>query len=207
MDSEGFVELWFIASLKRTQVNSLGGNRTENLNLDVLRSVCQESDMLEYVRYRDIEKVRCREGWKKWVLPLEQRDKSVRDIDSRNLPKVMNQPAENESLEDEHQDLASARLSGWLSTIEGGEEEEEEEEEEEKAVAHDTLVTLEKDEEVLDLVMEYYSKKLLPKGKQVKIPGDFKIWNYDEEDIAGIQLFEWLRLYRTENVARWLHKH
>ena len=71
MDSEGFIHLIFIATLR--------GIKALMFDLDVLRAVCKESDLVEYRKSAGgDEKVRRKEGWEKWVLPEKMREPSAR---------------------------------------------------------------------------------------------------------------------------------
>lgn len=77
MDSQGFVPLNFIASLKRVKL----------FNIDVLRSACTESDIIELRRDLDgVDRIRRKEDWEKWTLPMQERDLSARSDDPRQLP-------------------------------------------------------------------------------------------------------------------------
>ena len=79
MDAEGYIPLAFIAGLKRTHVSESAGNdfkyRMEILDMDILRSVCKDSSLLEYVDDGSLEKVRCKDDWEKWILPQEKQEK------------------------------------------------------------------------------------------------------------------------------------
>ncbi|OJJ49626.1 hypothetical protein ASPZODRAFT_986463 [Penicilliopsis zonata CBS 506.65] len=72
MDSQGFVLLSFIASFKR--VKSL----TEDFEL--LRHVCRQLRTVEYLAGEDgADRLRPRERWEQWVLPVDQRDPSAQN--------------------------------------------------------------------------------------------------------------------------------
>ena len=72
MDSQGFVFLAFIADFKRIQALTK--------DLDMLRFACQESEVIDIIKGEDnIDRIRRKEGWEKWVLALEERDESVRN--------------------------------------------------------------------------------------------------------------------------------
>jgi la-related protein 1 len=72
MDSQGFVFLNFIAGFKRIQ--------SLTQELETLRSACQESEIIDFVRGDDgFDRLRRKEGWEKWVLAIEERDESVRN--------------------------------------------------------------------------------------------------------------------------------
>jgi la-related protein 1 len=72
MDSQGFVRLPLIASFKRVEALTK--------NIDVLRSVCIESDAIEFRRDSDGgDHIRAKKGWEKMVLEMEERDPSARN--------------------------------------------------------------------------------------------------------------------------------
>ncbi|GKZ88424.1 hypothetical protein AnigIFM59636_008283 [Aspergillus niger] len=72
MDSQGYVGLAFIASFKR--VKSL----TEDFEL--LRHVARQLRSVEYVQAEDgLDRLRPREKWEQWVLPMDQRDPSAQN--------------------------------------------------------------------------------------------------------------------------------
>lgn len=72
MDSQGFVPLHFIAAFKRV--------RELSADIGMLRAVCEMSlDVDLVVGEDDIERVRRREGWESFVLPLEDRDDLARN--------------------------------------------------------------------------------------------------------------------------------
>jgi la-related protein 1 len=72
MDSQGFVFLNFIASFKRIQALTQ--------DFELLYYACLESDIIEQIRGDDgIDRMRRKDGWEKWVLPIEERDESARN--------------------------------------------------------------------------------------------------------------------------------
>ncbi|CAJ2513450.1 Uu.00g015690.m01.CDS01 [Anthostomella pinea] len=72
MDSQGFVLLRIIAGFKR--MRELGGN------YDLIRAACQDSPVVDIVIGLDnVERVRRRDGWDKWVNPIEERDVSAQN--------------------------------------------------------------------------------------------------------------------------------
>lgn len=72
MDSQGFVPLHFVAAFKRMQ--DLSGD------INLIRAVCEESTEVDYiVGEDDCERLRRRDGWQKFVLPLEERDELARN--------------------------------------------------------------------------------------------------------------------------------
>ncbi|KAF7556614.1 hypothetical protein G7046_g6259 [Stylonectria norvegica] len=71
MDSQGFVPLHFIAAFKRV--------RDLSLDLGLVRAVCEESVEVDFVIGEDdIERLRRREDWQKFVLPMADRDELAR---------------------------------------------------------------------------------------------------------------------------------
>lgn len=72
MDSQGFVPLHFISAFKRM--------RDLSPDLGLIRAVCEESIDVEYiVGEDDCERLRRREDWQKFVLPMEDRDELARN--------------------------------------------------------------------------------------------------------------------------------
>jgi la-related protein 1 len=72
MDSQGFVFLNFIASFKRIQALTQ--------DFDLLYYACHESEIIEQIKGEDgVDRMRRKEGWEKWVLPVEERDESARN--------------------------------------------------------------------------------------------------------------------------------
>ena len=70
MDSQGFVFINVIAGFKRMQHLTL--------DLEVIRAACDESRHVNFVVGEDgLERVRRLEGWRHWILPMEDRDESV----------------------------------------------------------------------------------------------------------------------------------
>jgi len=71
MDSQGFVPFDLIAGFKRMM------ELTEDVNM--IRFACEESEKLDYVTGDDtIERLRLRDGWQSFVLPLAERDPHAR---------------------------------------------------------------------------------------------------------------------------------
>ncbi|KAF7180109.1 hypothetical protein CNMCM7691_009275 [Aspergillus felis] len=67
MDSQGFVPLSVIASFKRV--------KTLTEDFEMLRHACRQVRNVEYQTGEDgIDRLRPREKWEQWVLPVEQRD-------------------------------------------------------------------------------------------------------------------------------------
>lgn len=81
MDSQGFVSLEFIA----------GFNRIKHLSpdVDMIRLVCQQSKAIEYrTSENGQDRLRTKDNWAQWVLPMEDRDPSAQN----EGPKELNQP-------------------------------------------------------------------------------------------------------------------
>lgn len=71
MDTQGFVLLSFIASFKRI--------KTLTEDFELLRHVSRQLRNVEYHIGEDgIDRLRPREKWQQWVLPIDQRDRSAR---------------------------------------------------------------------------------------------------------------------------------
>ncbi|KAH6895177.1 hypothetical protein B0T10DRAFT_209387 [Thelonectria olida] len=72
MDSQGFVPLHFVAAFKRM--------RELSPDTGLIRAVCEESTDVEYVVGEDdCERLRRRDGWQQFVLPMEDRDELARN--------------------------------------------------------------------------------------------------------------------------------
>lgn len=72
MDSQGFVPLHFIAAFKRM--------RDLSADLGLIRAVCEDSTEVDFiVGEDDCERLRRREDWQKFVLPMEDRDELARN--------------------------------------------------------------------------------------------------------------------------------
>ncbi|RAH40188.1 La domain family [Aspergillus brunneoviolaceus CBS 621.78] len=86
MDSQGFVALSFIASFKRVKT------LTEDFNL--LRHVSHQLRNVEYITGEDgIDRLRPRDTWEQWVLPLDQRDQSAQN----EGPATVNVPKQDDA--------------------------------------------------------------------------------------------------------------
>lgn len=73
MDSQGFVYLSFIAGFKRIVALTQ--------DFELIRFACQESEVIELVRGEDgIDRLRRKEGWEKWVLTVEEREDSMKNL-------------------------------------------------------------------------------------------------------------------------------
>ncbi|KAG8410508.1 hypothetical protein J3458_017264 [Metarhizium acridum] len=72
MDSQGFVNLHFIAAFKRI--------RELTSDVALIRTVCETSSDLDFVVGEDdIERLRRRNGWQSFILPMEDRDEFARN--------------------------------------------------------------------------------------------------------------------------------
>ena len=72
MDSQGFVSLHFISAFKRMR------DLTQDMGL--IRVVCEESTDVDFVVGEDdCERLRRREDWQKFVLPMKDRDELARN--------------------------------------------------------------------------------------------------------------------------------
>lgn len=72
MDSQGFVNLHFIAAFKRI--------RELTPDVAVVRAACEISSELDFVVGEDdIERLRRRNGWQSFILPMEDRDEFARN--------------------------------------------------------------------------------------------------------------------------------
>ncbi|KAI9051014.1 hypothetical protein LZ554_005122 [Drepanopeziza brunnea f. sp. 'monogermtubi'] len=85
MDSQGFVFLAFIAGFKRIQALTH--------EFELLRFACHESEIIELVRGDDgHDRLRRREGWEKFVVPMDERDESVRNAGPSSVQHRSPQP-------------------------------------------------------------------------------------------------------------------
>lgn len=72
MDSQGFVPLMFVCGFSRM--------RQMQPNMDHVRMVCAESDVVDFVVAEDdVERLRRRDGWENWVYPMEKRDQGAQN--------------------------------------------------------------------------------------------------------------------------------
>ncbi|KAF4290859.1 hypothetical protein KXW98_008695 [Aspergillus fumigatus] len=72
MDSQGFVPLSVIAGFKRV--------KTLTEDFEMLRHACRQVRNIEYLTGEDgIDRLRPRDKWEQWVLPVEQRDPSAQN--------------------------------------------------------------------------------------------------------------------------------
>jgi la-related protein 1 len=78
MDSQGFVDLHFITAFKRI--------RELTSDMGMIRAVCESSDELDFVVGEDDgERLRRRDGWHSFILPMEDRDDFARNAGPRQL--------------------------------------------------------------------------------------------------------------------------
>ncbi|KAM0563876.1 hypothetical protein ACHAPJ_000082 [Fusarium lateritium] len=72
MDSQGFVQLHFITAFKRM--------RDLSADMNLIRAVCEDSIEVDYVVGEDdVERLRRRDGWQKFLVPMEDRDPLARN--------------------------------------------------------------------------------------------------------------------------------
>ncbi|QPG99287.1 hypothetical protein C2857_001379 [Epichloe festucae Fl1] len=72
MDSQGFVNLHFVAAFKRI--------RELTQDMAMIRAVCETSTEIDFVVGEDdIERLRRRNGWQSFILPMEDRDDFARN--------------------------------------------------------------------------------------------------------------------------------
>ncbi|EQK98878.1 La domain family [Ophiocordyceps sinensis CO18] len=90
MDSQGFVNLHFVAAFKRI--------RELTADMGMIRAVCESSSELDFVVGEDdVERLRRRSGWQSFVLPMEDRDDFARSsgpahITFKNRPYTVGLP-------------------------------------------------------------------------------------------------------------------
>lgn len=78
MDGQGFVNLHFIAAFKRI--------RELTSDMGMIRAVCETSTDLDFVAGEDdIERLRRRNGWQSFILPMEDRDDFARNPGPQHL--------------------------------------------------------------------------------------------------------------------------
>jgi la-related protein 1 len=72
MDSQGFLLLSFVADFKRL--------KSLTTDLELIKYVCQQSPNIEHLVGSDnLDRLRLRAGWDKWVMPVADRDPSARN--------------------------------------------------------------------------------------------------------------------------------
>lgn len=90
MDSQGFVNLHFVAAFKRI--------RELTSDMSMIRAVCESSTELDFVVGEDdVERLRRRSGWQSFVLPMEERDDFARTsgpshVTFKNRPYTLGPP-------------------------------------------------------------------------------------------------------------------
>ncbi|KAG6291560.1 hypothetical protein E4U46_000994 [Claviceps purpurea] len=78
MDSQGFVNLLFVAGFKRI--------RELTQDMTMIRAVCETSTEIDFVVGEDdVERLRRRNGWQSFVLPMEDRDEYARNAGPSQL--------------------------------------------------------------------------------------------------------------------------
>jgi la-related protein 1 len=78
MDSQGFVFLSLVANFKRV--------KQLTTDLELIKYVCYQSPNIEWrVGSDGKDRLRRREGWQQWVLPVEERDGSVQNEGPANI--------------------------------------------------------------------------------------------------------------------------
>ncbi|KIW82483.1 hypothetical protein Z517_05510 [Fonsecaea pedrosoi CBS 271.37] len=90
MDGQGYVPLSVIANFKRIKTLT-----EDNMNLDNLRYVCQQVKSVEFLPGPDgDDRLRRREGWRDFVLPVEERFESARNEGPLHHPETYSQAAQ-----------------------------------------------------------------------------------------------------------------
>lgn len=86
MDGQGYVPLAVIANFKRIKTLT-----EDNLSIDNLRYVCQQVKTVEFLFGTDgDDRLRRREGWRDFVLPIEERFEIARNEGSLQTPDSYN---------------------------------------------------------------------------------------------------------------------
>ncbi|EXJ58942.1 hypothetical protein A1O7_06373 [Cladophialophora yegresii CBS 114405] len=94
MDGQGYVPLSVIANFKRIKTLT-----QDNLTIDNLRYVCQQVKSVEFLPGTDgDDRLRRREGWRDFVLPMEERFETARnDGPSHNAESYSRQPQQDQA--------------------------------------------------------------------------------------------------------------
>jgi la-related protein 1 len=72
MDSQGFVLLSTVANFRRLQALTQ--------EFELVRHACEQSEVIDLVRGDDnLDRVRRKEGWEKWVMAMEERNETARN--------------------------------------------------------------------------------------------------------------------------------
>ena len=92
MDGQGYVLLSVIANFKRIKTLT-----EDNMTIENLRYVCQQVKSVEFLPGNDgDDRLRRREGWRDFVLPVEERFSSARNDGPLHTPESYNQPTQQE---------------------------------------------------------------------------------------------------------------
>jgi hypothetical protein len=90
MDGQGYVPLSVIANFKRIKTLT-----EDNLTIDNLRYVCQQVKSVEFLPGADgDDRLRRREGWRDFVLPMEERFETARNDGPLHSPESYNRQAQ-----------------------------------------------------------------------------------------------------------------
>ncbi|KIW31532.1 hypothetical protein, variant [Cladophialophora immunda] len=94
MDGQGYVPLSVIANFKRIKTLT-----EDNMTMDNLRYVCQQVKSVEFLPGTDgDDRLRRREGWRDFVLPVEERFESARNEGPLHNPEAYNHPAQTDQV-------------------------------------------------------------------------------------------------------------
>lgn len=92
MDGQGYVPLSIIANFKRIKTLT-----EDNMTTDNLRYVCQQVKSVEFLPGTDgDDRLRRRDGWRDFVLPVEERFESARNDGPPRSPEQYNRPQQND---------------------------------------------------------------------------------------------------------------
>lgn len=92
MDGQGYVPLNVIANFKRIKTLT-----ADDMTMDNLRYVCQQVKSVEYLPGIDgDDRLRRREGWRDFVLPIEERFESARNDGPLHIPESYNRPMQQD---------------------------------------------------------------------------------------------------------------
>jgi hypothetical protein len=92
MDGQGYVPLSVIANFKRIKTLT-----EDSMTMDSLRYVCQQVKSVEFLPGPDgDDRLRRREGWRDFVLPVEERFETARNEGPLHTPEGYNQPTPEE---------------------------------------------------------------------------------------------------------------
>lgn len=94
MDSQGFVPLSVIANFKRIKALT-----EDTVAIDILRYVCQQVKSVEYVPGENgDDRLRRRDGWRDFVLPMEERLPAARNDGPSVLSQMANMSSASEQI-------------------------------------------------------------------------------------------------------------